>query len=272
MNTLPNAPHVVFSKRLYINSTNRTSGIASNFNITQPNFLTIQDPDLKIRVSVLKCVIPYSFYAVVGGVNNTLTIRESDDDGVTNVNEFTIIFTEGNYNVIQLKIEFKRLLDLSPSTFTYDIDFNYVSHKLTITMTDVGKQSIFKFSPDTSIHESFGFDHADYTLTSTLPLTSPNIINLSGIRSVFIKTNLVNDGSIDQSTGKNSRTLISIPINVPHYNLLVYEKLNEYDDMFITNRNIHDFHIELTTEGGDHLLLNGQEWDIVLIFDVVRIR
>lgn len=260
---------IISSKRLYINSKDRTKGTASNFELIQPNYINLHDTELKIRVSVLKCTIPNSFYSVVGGVNNILTIRESDDDGITNVNEFTLNFVEGNYNVIKFKTEFTRLLGLSPSTFTYEVDFNVINHKLTFSITDVSKQVIFKFSESTSLYKRLGFNNIDYTFNTTI--TSPNVINLAGIHNVFVKTNLINDGSIDQKTGKNSRTLISIPLTEPHYNLITYRKLTHFDDIIITNRTINDLNIELTDEDGNHLNLNGEEWTLALIFDIIKI-
>lgn len=260
---------LVRSKRLYINSVDRIGGTSSNFEIIQPNFLNVDEETEFIRVSVLKAVIPYSFYSIVGGVNNIWTIRESDADGITNVNEFFLSFPEGNYNIIQLKTTFAELLALSSSTFTYTITFSTISHKLTISISDVGKQVIFKFTQPYSINKILGYDEADYTFTSST--TSPNVVKLSGEDSVYVKSTLINDGSIDHASGKNSQTLVSIPIRVPHFNLIVYEKNNqEIDDIIITQKHISQFKLFLTDELGNHISLNGLDWQISLLFEVLK--
>lgn len=257
---------VIQSKRLYINSKDRTNGSSSNFSIVESNFLDIGDnPDKFIKVSVLKTVIPYSFYSVVGGRNNELRVIESDDDGITNLVDKTIIFPEGNYNIIQLKSKF---LELLTGGFTYTFSFDVVSHKIVFSIAEASKQVIFIFSETNNMSGIFGFEEVDYMFNTTI--TSPNVVRLSGEDSVFVKSNLVNDGSIDHSTGKNSNTLVAIPIRVPHYNLIVYEKdEKDIDDVLITNRNISDFHLFLTDQNFNHISLNGLDWEIVLLFEVV---
>ena len=93
------------NRLIYINSADRLANeSASRFNVMVPSFIinkVDQPNDYKIKVSVLKACIPYSFYNITNK-NNMYRITESESDGSLQVSVLLAI-PIGNYNAISFR-------------------------------------------------------------------------------------------------------------------------------------------------------------------------
>lgn len=267
---------VKLSKNLYINSKNRTTGSTSDFNVVVPNFIDLGDNQngYKIKISVLRAVIPYSFYNMTNN-NNKFRLTESDSDGITNLvtNDFSI--PVGNYDAISFRNIIKSLIDawVRPAPFTYTITFNRSTHKFTIAIDEDNKKIKFEFLGSDSAYIQFGFSEGS-SVSATFPsksITSTNVIQLSGDHQVYIKCSLSNDNTIDFNTNSSSLTLITLPIDSPAFHLLTYSEMDDKADVYVSNTIIDNFRLFLTNQNGTPIDLNGLDWEMVLNFMVLEL-
>lgn len=266
---------VVLSKNLYINSKNRLTGSTSDFNVVVPNFIDLADNvnGYRIKISVLRAVIPYSFYNLTNN-NNKFRLTESDSDGVTNLvsNDFAI--PVGNYDAISFRNMIKSLIDgwVRASPFTYTVSFDRSTHKFTISIQEDNKKIKFEFLGEDSAYIQFGFSEGS-SVSATFPsksVTSSNVIQLSGDHQVYIKCSLSNDNTIDFNTNSSSLTLITLPIDSPAFHLLTYSEMDDKADVYISNNIIDSFRLFLTNQNSQPIDLNGLDWELVLNFQVVK--
>lgn len=266
---------VIKSKNLYINSKNRISGSTSDFFVTVPGFLDLADnqENYKIKLSVLRAVIPYSFYNLSTN-NNKFRLTESDADGISNLvsNDFSIPI--GNYDAITFRNKIKELIDawVRPSPFTYTFLFDRVTHKFSLSIAEDNKKIKLEFLGDDSAYIQFGFTE-NSSVSATFPskeIISSNVIQLSGDHQVYVKCSLSNDNMVDMNTNSSSLTLVTLPVDSPPFHLLTYTEMDDKADVFISNKIIDNFRLFLTNQNSQALNLNGLDWEIVLNFMVVK--
>lgn len=259
---------------MYINSKNRATGTTSDFQVTVPGFIDLNDNPNKYRVklSVLRAVIPYSFYNMTNN-NNKFRLSESDDDGVTNLvsNDFTIPI--GNYDAITFRNKIKELIAawVRPTPFTYTFLFDRSTHKFTLSIAEDNKKIVLEFLGDESAYLQFGFSEGA-SVSATFPsksIASSNVIQLSGDHQVYVKCSLSNDNTIDFNTNSSSLTLVTLPIDSPAFHLLTYSEMDDKADTYISNTIVDNFRLFLTNQNSIPLDLNGLDWECVLNFSVI---
>ena len=135
----------------------------------------IEIPDgFHIYLSVVSCLIPYSFY----NINSSNNILKYSFDGVT-IN--TLIIPIGNYNVNNLVTILKSNL-LSGFSVTY----NSIQNKLTFT----NATTEFMFMSSSTCLQILGFNNSTISSIS-LSLTSVNCVNVYSIRTIQVNSNLI---------------------------------------------------------------------------------
>jgi hypothetical protein len=272
---------LISNKLLYINSKfKKVYETSSDFSVYVPKFLNLdmygqERNDFYIEMSVVKAVIPYSFYNV-SNLNNSFTLVESDLDGVTNLVSNTFFLAYGNYNIINLKNTILDLINawVRPTPIIYEILYNGITNKITISTTILTKKIILKFDNDYTCHVLLGFNKDstnEFQLSATEnKLSSINVISLNGENQVYIKCNLNSNYNIESHTNNNNLTLISIPIHVNHFSLIIYEKVSNDNDIRINKNIIDDFKIYLTNIDNKILDLNGMDIELCICFKVYK--
>mgnify|MGYP003143864573 CR=1 FL=1 len=127
-------------------------------------------------------------------------------------------------------------------------------------------------------HIEMGFIE-NSTITALLPATiaggsyttqivSQNVVDVNGsIHGVYIRTNLVSDGTLDTQSGTFSNILARVPINVNAGGIIFATPNNATHRAIVDLRTIDTLTIRLTDERNRILDLNGLHFQVALAVD-----
>jgi len=249
--------------QIHLNSRYATSynnNNTSDCNFTLPN-IEVAD-GYYIHLSVLTCVIPYSFYNI-DSTNNSLFYQEiiAELNGVNiQVNNTTLYIQSGNYNAIQLASYLTS--NLPRTTVTYS----------TITGKYTFINSTYNFiinSQYSSCLSILGCSTNDLYNTSALKMLVSNTpANLSPRQCICINTNLPT-GNINNQLGSNRSIICSIPVISQPFSLITYNNFNGAKFNLYSNF-INNISLRLTDQTGTTLNLNNQYFSITLQLDIIK--
>ena len=216
------------------------------------NLPLIEIPDgFHIYLSVVSCLIPYSFYNI-NSSNNTLFYSVGGGDS----NRLTIPI--GNYNVNSLLSVLKTNIS-SAFTITYD----NIKNKFTFTHTT----NDFMFMSSSTCLQILGFNNNITILSTSLSLTSINCVNVYSIRSIQVNSNLITY-NINKVQKNNFCILCSVPITCTPFSLIEYINRTNFKTNLFLNK-ISNIKIKLTDDNGNLIDLNGCHYSLTLQLDVV---
>ena len=216
------------------------------------NLPLIEIPDgFHIYLSVVSCLIPYSFYNI-NSSNNTLFYS------VGGINLITLTIPIGNYNVNSLLSVLKTNIS-SAFTITYD----NIKNKFTFTHTT----NDFMFMSSSTCLQILGFNNNITILSTSLSLTSINCVNVYSIRSIQVNSNLITY-NINKVQKNNFCILCSVPITCTPFSLIEYINRTNFKTNLFLNK-ISNIKIKLTDDNGNLIDLNGCHYSLTLQLDVV---
>ena len=212
----------------------------------------IEIPDgCHIYVSVVSCLIPYSFY----NINSSNNVLNYSFDGVT---IYTLIIPIGNYNVNNLVTILKSNL-LSG----FSVIYNSIQNKLTFTHTT----NEFMFMSSSTCLQILGFNLNSTISSISLSLTSVNCVNVYSIRTIQVNSNLITY-NVNKLQKNNFCILCSIPISCTPFSLIEYVNRTNFKTNLFLNR-LSNIKIKLTDDNGNLINLNGCHYSLTLQLDVV---
>ncbi len=293
------------SKILYIDSRDAKTYLAQKeYTDTEGNTLTqdltsyfqyqltekIEVPiNQRALISLNSATIPYSFYNFRVGINDTLSMESQMSDGTT-LNA-TLTIPDGNYTAYTLAelVEDFINTNLTTGSFNFRIDIDYDTDrqkfKYTLSKDDNAAANLlttlqFTFStkPQETPHIELGFPQfIDVNITlpasdagqqSTISVFSTNVIDINGsIHGVYVRTNLVSNGTLDTQSGTFSNILSRIPINVGAGGIIFATPNNAIHRSVVDLRSIDILTIRLTDERNRILDLNGLHFQIAISID-----
>ena len=216
------------------------------------NLPLIEIPDgFHIYLSVVSCLIPYSFYNI--NINNN--VLQYSFDGI---NLITLTIPIGNYNVNSLLSALKTNIS-SAFTITYD----NIKNKFTFTHTT----NDFMFMSSSTCLQILGFNNNITMLSTSLSLTSVNCVNVYNIRSIQVNSNLITY-NINKVQKNNFCILCSVPITCTPFSLIEYINRTNFKTNLFLNK-ISNIKIKLTDDNGNLIDLNGCHYSLTLQLDVV---
>ena len=154
---------------MYLNSSdahNQHEGTTSHFSFTFKDAIHTRAGE-GVLVSLHSASVPYSFYNIRAGVNNTLDLE--------NTTPFTITIPEGNYNVKNFGTTVTALIlpNLGVGQ-SFSMEYDAPSQKFKYTL-GVGSNLVLKTGLSNSPFVEMGFEMVDHTLaasSTSYPLTS----------------------------------------------------------------------------------------------------
>ena len=243
------------SIQLYLNSNNAdklNNGYTSDCEFVLP---VIEIPDgFHIYLSVVKCLIPYSFYNV-NLTNNKLTYSLS-------TNFYSVVIPTGNYNVSQL---ISTLLSLLQPNFS--ITYNNINNKFTFTHSTYDF-TLYSNTTTSTCLSLLGFNSSSASMNQTL--TSTNCVNVNPVKCINVVSNLITY-NINKSFVNNQTILCCIPVNKPPYSIIEYTNQNNFRSNLFVNT-ISMVKLKLVDEINNIIDLNGLHWSITLQIDVEPFR
>ena len=215
----------------------------------------IEIPDgFHIYLSVVSCLIPYSFY----NINNSNNVLQYSFDGV---NLFTLTIPIGNYNVNSLLSVLKS--NISPQ---FIITYDNVKNKFTFTHAT----NDFMFMSSSTCLQILGFNNNETIASNpsaSLSLTSVNCVNVYSIRTIQVNSNLITY-NINKVQKNNFCILCSVPITCTPFSLIEYINRTNFKTNLFLNR-ISNIKIKLTDDNGNLIDLNGCHYSLTIQLDVI---
>lgn len=243
---------IISSQRIfYVDSHDRISGTLSDFTYQ----FDLQTTNYDYAV-VLQATIPKSYYLVQNG-QNTFQLQELSST-------VTISMPIGNYSRSSFKTQLQTSLNASsPNSWVYT-----VSIPNTATTADTGYYTFSvasnsgqpSFIMGNYLYEQFGLNaNTTYTFTSN-SLVSVNVVNFQLQDSLFIHSDLANNG-VDDILQE------ILGVDSPNYGNIVYvcPSVEGYAKQLSSNPN-NVYHFKLTDEDDNAIDLNGQNIVFSLLF------
>ena len=238
------------SIQIYLNSKNADAYI-NGASDCEYNLPLIEIPDgFHIYLSVVSCLIPFSFY----NINNSNNNLYYSFDGSTMSN---LTIPIGNYNVNDLVKYFK-------SNMTgFAISYNQTSNKLTFTHY----VNNFMFMSNSTCLSILGFNDNTTVISTSLSLTSINCVNVYNIKTIQVNSNLITY-NINKVQRNNYCILCSIPVSSQPFSLIEYINRTNFRTNLFLNR-LQKLKIKLTDDNGNLIDLNGCHYTMTLQLDVI---
>ena len=263
-----------FTKRLTINSKDRTFGTSSNFRkiFTQPG--------IRARAyQVLKIEIPHTFFNIT---SNNDTLYWTDDTSTAQVSSLT----HGNYTTTEFLDHLGTVMTTDTladtGTATYTASVNTITGKITITNNLLANFSI-EWSTDT-VSQRLAYDlgftpvqnigdvgapvvvdstgAATYTANNTYWIGVPKNIN---IKSNLTRYALTNSNVATARGGGTFDILEQVLVNTVEGDITVYEP--QYPIIVpMSLNNIFELDFQLLDSEYNGLDLNGRDWNIIINF------
>ena len=195
--------------------------------------------------------MPFSMYNINSGVNDSITFTTSSGS-------YTISIGSGNFSATELATRITTLLsDISTTGLGFVITCSYDSGTNRFIFTGSGNIQITA----TTMLKELGFRDNIPSL-NTSKLISPNIVNLSGSNSVYVRVNNLGIRNID-SRGNKDGTIAKVNINC-NVNEFIFYQQQESIYYAINDKSISYLDLELTDELGNDFILNGGTFSLTL--------
>ena len=238
------------SIQIYLNSKN-ADAYNNGASDCEYNLPLIEIPDgFHIYLSVVSCLIPFSFY----NINNSNNNLYYSFDGSTMTN---LTIPIGNYNVNDLVKYFKS------NMIGFAISYNQNANKLTFT----NYVNNFMFMSNSTCLSILGFNENTTVISTGLSLTSINCVNVYNIKTIQVNSNLITY-NINKVERNNYCILCSIPVSSQPFALIEYINRTNFRTNLFLNR-LQKLKIRLTDDNGNLIDLNGCHYTMTLQLDVV---
>ena len=242
-----------FPQSLFFSSEN---AVSDNSNSTF-NSVPIQLTSNLFDSVVLKSGnFPKSWYNMPPNYN-TFLLTEVISSVSTNV---TVTIPVGNYTKNNLLLLLISVLNsASPNHLTYNVTYSSANvgdtYKMTYSVSGATVTStITMFTGYTSPYRQLGFETGQaYSFTNTIPLVTPNCINLNYVGAIVITTDMIRD---------NGGVLCRI-LNCgvyPYMSTIYYEQINYDINTHILTPETNSFKFSATDEVGQPIDFNGASW------------
>jgi len=230
-------------------ATQITTGLNSNFNVNLISAIECAEEE-EIHAQLISAEIPNSMYNISSAVNNNTIVYDTNQ---------TFTFPEQNYDVKELL----RVINADAS-FPFAATHNKYTNKLTFTNDTVASHDINWTS--SLANKLLGYGEAnDETVASSGTTTSPGMVDLATIHSIFIKSDLSSANVISTRAG-NSTTLQKISIDVNTYGI-VYLNQQDYRTVSILQKpNISNITFQLTDQNNNLLDFNDINYEFSIQF------
>ena len=307
------------SKIVYVDSADATSypysdehgqGLTSTFQYDFESQLVVDQHVLSL-VSVNGMSLPYSFYNIRGGVNNSLEYTLSTVDGVTSY-DVRVLIPEGNYTASSIGAVLSTLMsqanrDAGPEFLNTDVSVTYysVSQKLLWGFAIDSQRNVkirFRLSNDSLYPENImlqelgllatdtqyfqidttGAISSNYesglTNTNNFPqrnkfMMSPNCIDmLAASHEVFIRSSLTSSSTLTSNLGGFSSILCKAPVNVNPGGVIFLTAQDGVHKTLMRMPVLKSVTFSVTDNKSRRLNLHGLQWQIAVQIDYLYDR
>lgn len=205
-------------------------------------------------ISACDAQIPISYY-LINDSNNTLYFSVNEGE------QLSLSILQGNYTASSLLTFLSASILVSYYGFSITYDDSALSFTFSNPQTFIfyGTSTCFKF---------IGLNSGNYvsSLSGSYYITSDCVIDFSGIRNIYIYSNL-NTKSITSGSSKFENILAKIPVTVSYGFLLFWTNFTLYKSMIHDNY-LNYFEINIKDDVGNLLNFNGGTWSLTLSVEI----
>lgn len=237
---------------LYFDSKFKTAGDDENYSIT------LAKPLNRIKqVEVVSVEIPYSFYVFTAN-NNVLKFNDE------NSTLQTATITPGNYSGTTISVELETQLNAA-SSGGWTVTYNSSTYKLSMSRTS----NFQLFTTDSTIASTIGL-LADSPVTTSHGFTG--IANLSGPNYIYIRSvALTRPKKIlpIENSNATSDILYKLALQTGPGTTITERNLFPTKLTYAVRQRMQTLDFRLEDLDGNQLDLNGLNWSITIILDIV---
>ncbi len=218
--------------------------------------ITIDAATEEIHQIVLSGEIPYSFYNISPSVqNDTITYNTSS----------TLVLQPKNYDIGELV----RVLTADVN-FPFSATYDKYTMKITLTNTSVSPVTINWGSSNSFKILGWTPDTGDQTVAAGASVSSPNVVDLASIHSLFIKANSASSMVFSTRAGF-SQTIQKVSVDV-NSGSIIYLNSNDSRQHTVVNSNIEALDLKITDQNGNLIDMNDINYELSIGFFVYPIN
>lgn len=163
-----------------ISSSQRSSGTVNDFIINYPNDRFVNRPK---KVKIISICLPYTWFNIVAGINNSLTFNKSGTDYIATI-------PAGNYTGITLAAAIQLAMNSADPAQAYTVVFSETSYLFVFTADTTPIQ--LDFTPVQNLATILGFTSGEiYPSVPNLLIQSTTLASLLPDTFVEICSNLI---------------------------------------------------------------------------------
>lgn len=223
-------------------------------NLQEP--ITINSKTEQIHQIILSGEIPSSFYNVSADVKNDTIIYNTNS---------TFTLPNKNYDIHELI----RVIT-ADTNFPFSAVYDRFTMKITLTNTS-GSTQVINWSNSNS-NKVLGWDSTsvDESILSGATTTSPNVVDLATIHSLFVKSNV--SSNMVFSTRKGfSQTIQKVSVDV-NSGQIIYLNQNDSRQHTVLNSNVDAMDIRITDQNDNLVNFNDINYELTIGFFIYPIH
>jgi hypothetical protein len=230
--------------------------IHTDFSIVLKKSITKNEDEL-FKVILQSAQIPYTFR----NTNENNNYIDYKENGVLKT---PIQINSGNYNILELITEIQTQLNNNTSfaSDNYTLTYNQIENKVNISsLSTQNTEFLFNSGVNVlkSINKQLGYTNDNnITINNLSSSISDSFVDLIRIHSLFIRSNLSSNSSIDSESLTNTDILVNIPINSNPLSMIQYQYYEGMSYNLIDNDKITQISIRLTDQNGNLIDLGKQ--------------
>lgn len=243
--------------------------IHTDFSIVLKKSITKNEDEL-FKVILQSAQIPYTFF----NTNENNNYIDYKENGILKT---PIQINSGNYNILELITEVQKQLNNNTSfaSDNYTLTYNQIENKVSIlSLATENTEFLFNSGDNVlkSINKQLGYTNDnDITINNLSPSTSDSFVDLIRIHSLFIRSNLSSNTSIDSESLTNTDILVNIPINTNPLSMIQYQYYEGMSYNLIDNDKITQINIRLTDQNGNLINL-GKKINFEFLLNIQTIK
>jgi hypothetical protein len=241
----------------------------TDFNIVLKRTLTKKKDEL-FKVILQSAQIPYTF----SNTNNTNNFIDWKENGLLKT---PIQIQSGNYNILELVTEIQTQLNANTSftSTNYTLTYDQIENKVSISSLST-ESTDFLFNSGANVSKSIakqiGYTNDnDITITNIQSTISDSFVDLIRIHSLFIRSNLSSNNTLDSESLTNTDILVNIPITSNPLEIINYQYYEGMSYNLIEEDKITEITIQLTDQNGNIIDL-GKKIDFELLLNIQVIK
>ena len=271
------------SKIMYLNSADahRHHYKTTHFTFTFKEALHAR-PGEALLVSLISASIPYSFYNVRTGINDTLVMLVGSVVS-------SVTLPAGNYNATTIRTALVARINSSDGPLGVNTGgaTGYAPHSLAMDYDSSTQKFVFSLTktgtdPATTLTLTFGTSSLSVELgggdvslavaEGVGQVSAPHVADLNGsVHALYLRTDIPTKSVFESLTGGVSDVLGKIALNTNPGGIIVHEPNNTAYQTLVSTNHLRTVSVRVTDERGQLLDLNGLHFQLGILFEFVAL-